>query len=143
MRHFIFIITLLCSIAYSQERITFDWLQTQVRMVEAFDLGTRSKVQKPRFEKALRKLDGKEVILKGYMLPLDVDGQSYALSANPYAACFFCGGAGVETVIGIWFDGPPPRRYKTDAVVVLRGTLVLSEIPGGYVYLLQEVKEVR
>lgn len=112
-------------------------------MVDAFDLATRSQVQRPRFEKPLKKLDGKTITIRGYVLPLDVDGQSYALSANPFAACFFCGGAGAESVLGLWFDGPPPRRYKTDEMATFEGTLVLNDVYGGYVYLLQQVKEVR
>ncbi|MEZ4688319.1 MAG: DUF3299 domain-containing protein [Bacteroidia bacterium] len=137
MKRFAIAIFFLTSLASAQTPVTWNWLQEQVRMVETFDLGSRQTVQRPRFEKDLRKLDGKQITLKGYVLPLDVDGQSFALSANPYAACFFCGGAGPESVIGLWFDGPAPRRYKIDEQVRFTGRLVLNETFDGYVYLLQ------
>jgi hypothetical protein len=137
MKHFTIILLLLSSFASAQTTVTWDWLQQQVYMVEAFDLASRQRVQRPRFLKDLRKLDGKQITIEGYVLPLDVDGQSYALSANPYAACFFCGGAGPESVIALWFDGPAPRRYKIDERARFTGRLVLNETYDGYVYLLQ------
>lgn len=143
IRYLILATVLSFSALQAQSPINWDLLQGNVEMVESFDLASRQRVRRPRFEKALRKLDGKEVTLKGYMLPTDIDGDSYVLSANAYAACFFCGGAGVESVIGLWFDGKPPRRYKTDEVVTFRGRLVLNQTYDGFIYLLQGVKEVR
>jgi hypothetical protein len=137
MKRLAIIILLLSGLAIAQEAVTWDWLQQQVRMVESFDLSSRQKIQRPRFEKALRKLDGKQITIEGYVLPLDVDGQSFPLSANPYAACFFCGGAGPESVIGLWFDGPAPKRYKIDERAKFTGRLILNEAFDGYVYLLQ------
>jgi len=51
------------------------------------------------FGKSIADLDGKEVIISGHMIPLDPMGISYVLSQNPNSSCFFCGGAGPETVL--------------------------------------------
>ena len=48
----------------------------------------------------------------------------FLLSKNPLASCFFCGGAGPETVIEVYFKEKPP--YKTDDVVEITGKLQLN-----------------
>jgi hypothetical protein len=48
----------------------------------------------PTFGAPLKKLENKEVIIKGYVIPVDVATNMYVLSAFPYSQCFFCGGAG-------------------------------------------------
>src|SRR4051812_9913474 len=47
----------------------------------------------PTFGPGIQKLNGKPVELTGYILPVDLDANLYVLSAFPYSACFFCGGA--------------------------------------------------
>jgi hypothetical protein len=79
----------------------------------------------PVFGEAVKALNGRVVQVRGYVIPLDVGGL-YALSKNPYAACFFCGGAGPETVMGLTFRDLP-RRFKTDEYITFEGILVLNE----------------
>jgi hypothetical protein len=78
----------------------------------------------PVFGPKIRALDGQKVSIKGYMIPLDVG--LYALSKNPYAACFFCGGAGPETITAVVF-AKPPKRYKTDEFLTLQGVFRLND----------------
>ena len=80
----------------------------------------------PVFSEAVQKLDGQKVIIKGYVIPMDVEGGQYALSAYPFSACFFCGGAGPETVMSLHFD-KKPKRYETDDVVRFTGELHLND----------------
>lgn len=47
----------------------------------------------PTFGPNVAKLKDKEVLLAGYVLPIDAEANLYALSAFPFSACFFCGGA--------------------------------------------------
>ena len=47
----------------------------------------------PSFGESVKKLEGKEVTIKGYMIPTDVSGDNYVISANPMSSCFFCGGS--------------------------------------------------
>ncbi len=70
-------------------------------------------------------LADKEVVLSGYMLPLDAMGTSYVLSRNPNASCFFCGGAGPETIVGLEMQPEFIKRYRTDAYMTFKGTLRL------------------
>lgn len=78
----------------------------------------------PVFGETTKALNGKKVSIKGYIIPLDVG--FYALSKNPYAACFFCGGAGPESIAGLTF-AKPPKRLKTDEFLTLQGVFVLNE----------------
>jgi hypothetical protein len=79
----------------------------------------------PTFGPAVQKLSGKEVAITGYVLPVDLDANLYVLSAFPYSACFFCGGAGPESVMTLKFK-KTPRKYKTDERLTFKGTLKLN-----------------
>ena len=79
----------------------------------------------PTFGPAINKLNGKEVLLTGYVLPIDMEANLYALSAFPFSACFFCGGAGPESVVSLKFK-KNGRKYKTDERHTFRGTMRLN-----------------
>jgi len=78
----------------------------------------------PVFGARIKALSGKPVRISGYIIPLDVG--LYALSKNPYSSCFFCGGAGPETIMTLVFKSPP-SRFKTDAYVTLTGMFQLND----------------
>ncbi len=79
----------------------------------------------PTFGPAVQKLSGKPVELTGYVLPVDLESNVYVLSAFPYSACFFCGGAGPESVVSLKFKNPG-LKFKTDERRTFRGTLKLN-----------------
>ncbi|MBC8152554.1 MAG: DUF3299 domain-containing protein [Bacteroidetes bacterium] len=79
----------------------------------------------PTFGPGVQKLNGKPVELTGYILPVDLDANLYVLSAFPYSACFFCGGAGPESVVSLKFK-KAGRKFKTDERLTFRGTLKLN-----------------
>ena len=68
----------------------------------------------------------KEVKITGYMIPLDGMGVSYVLSRNPNATCFFCGGAGPETVIELELLPSAIGKYKLDDYRTFKGILHLN-----------------
>lgn len=84
---------------------------------------TYGTVYLPEFSKEIKNLANKLVIIKGYLVP--VDKTTWALSKNTYAACFFCGKAGPETVIGLTFK-ENPGKLKMDANALLRGKFILN-----------------
>ncbi len=71
--------------------------------------------------------EGKEVKVKGYMIPLDGLGVAYVLSRNPNATCFFCGGAGPETVVELELAPHAIGRYKLDDYRTFKGVLVFNK----------------
>lgn len=83
--------------------------------------------QKGHFGSFVKKLNGEWVEIKGFMLPLDHAQNFYVLSRNPYSSCFFCGKAGLESVIRIKFkNSPDGSKYKMDDVITVRGRLNLN-----------------
>ena len=79
----------------------------------------------PTFGAGIQKLIGKPVELTGYVLPVDYESNLYVLSAFPYSACFFCGGAGPESVVSLKFK-KSGLKFKTDERRTFRGTLKLN-----------------
>jgi hypothetical protein len=69
-------------------------------------------------------LDGKEVIIKGFILPVDTDGDYMVLSALPMSQCFFCGGAGPETVMEVALS---KNKNLLNKEVTLKGKLKLNK----------------
>ena len=83
------------------------------------------KVDVPIFSEEVKKLEGKEVTIKGYIIPVEgyKSHKEFIFSAYPYSMCFFCGGAGPETVMEVKAKNPVP--FSAD-VITIRGTLQLN-----------------
>jgi hypothetical protein len=79
----------------------------------------------PVFSSTLKSLNGKPVEVQGYLIPIDLTGKTVALSANSYAACFFCGNAGPASVMILRMKNPN-TKVKTDAYKTVKGTLKLN-----------------
>lgn len=95
----------------------------------------------PVFGEKTKAIDRQKVSIKGYIIPLDVG--LYALSKYPYASCFFCGGAGPETIMGLTF-AQLPKRYKTDEFLTLRGMFHLNDSDvNKFMYQLYAVEVVK
>lgn len=81
----------------------------------------------PFLDSRIRAYEGKAFTLKGHYLPFDLeDKNTIIVSKYPYSACFFCGGAGPESVAEIHFKTRPPR-FKADQVITVTGILTLNE----------------
>jgi hypothetical protein len=81
----------------------------------------------PVFPADLKSLVGKEVSLEGYYMPIDVEGNAYIiLSKYPYSQCFFCGGAGPESIAEVTFKAKP-SKFEADQFIRVKGKLKLNE----------------
>ncbi|GAB2777118.1 hypothetical protein GCM10027275_20120 [Rhabdobacter roseus] len=78
----------------------------------------------PTFGPAVKNLEGKKVILRGYMIPMTADGEMLVISQQPMAMCFFCGGSGPESIAQVKLS--KPHRFKVDQVATIQGTLRLN-----------------
>ncbi len=81
----------------------------------------------PIFHENVQALDGKKVIISGYLIPLEETPNETitVLSANPYSSCYFCGGAGPETVMSVNTKGKM-KKVDMDKRVTLKGTFKLN-----------------
>jgi hypothetical protein len=81
----------------------------------------------PIFTTGIRSREGKEITLRGHYLPMEFDDtKTIVLSKFPFAACFFCGGAGPESVAEIHFS-EKPKRFKADQIITISGILKLND----------------
>jgi hypothetical protein len=97
--------------------------------------------QQPLFDLSLRRFDGEEVYISGYVIPLDLRNNLYVISAYPNASCFFCGGAGPESVMELQL-GKARRNYRTDEWKRFKGRLCLNESQDGRLhYVLENAEE--
>lgn len=83
------------------------------------------KVDVPVFAADIKALEGKMVEVSGYIVPVEgyKSHTEFVFSAYPYNMCFFCGGAGPETVMEV--TSKEPVKYSTERVK-LRGKLLLN-----------------
>lgn len=89
---------------------------------------------KPKFTKKIRSYEGKIVTVQGFIIPHDIaanamgdvedDGQSFMFSAFPLASCFFCGGAGAESVMEAF---PKKPIEYTERKITIKGRLEFNE----------------
>ena len=79
----------------------------------------------PTFGNTIKSFNGKLITITGYFLDISGNGRIFLLSQNPMAACFFCGGAGPETIIEVNFKEKPP--FKTDQIITITGVLELNK----------------
>lgn len=79
----------------------------------------------PTFSEDLKALAGKEISLEGYYLPIDVEGGAYVIiSKFPYSQCFFCGGAGPESIAEVYFKDS--KKFEADQYIRIKGKLKLN-----------------
>lgn len=81
--------------------------------------------QRATFSPDMIALEGKQVIITGYLLVLDGSQSVYLLSKNPMASCFFCGNGGPETIVDLKFSRQP--SFMMDELLSVKGTLFLNE----------------
>lgn len=96
----------------------------------------------PVFDENLKALNGKEIIIRGYVIPVDEEGDLIALSANPYSSCFFCGNASPASVMSIYLENKDDHFYL-DAYKTFKGQLFLNyDDPNQFYYILKNAKNI-
>ena len=83
------------------------------------------KIDVPVFSDPVKSLEGKEIEVKGYIIPVEgyKSHKEFIFSAFPYNMCFFCGGAGPETVMEV--ESKEAVEYTAEQVI-LKGKLTLN-----------------
>ncbi len=110
----------------AQDPAVISWsVLADVEYKEQYDEALQAYWLVPEFGSQPRRFEGKEVVLMGYFIPFNLDSEFYVLSRFPYSNCFFCGGAGPETVLELQFK-KPPCDLTMDKKYFFRGTLALN-----------------
>jgi len=85
---------------------------------------TYGEVQFPVVNEKVKAKGKKRVLISGFIVP--IDSKTFAISKNVFAACFFCGKAGPESIVGLKFRGTTPK-LKTDQYVTVEGSFRYNE----------------
>lgn len=99
---------------------------SKITFRKQFDEMMGMKVDVPVFSQDVKALEGSTIDVRGYVIPVTgfKSDTAFVFSAFPYSSCFFCGGAGPETVMEVY--STEPVKYTTEAIW-LRGTLQLND----------------
>ncbi|WP_299218162.1 hypothetical protein [uncultured Aquimarina sp.] len=121
----VFIITIWSqSDLFSQKQVTWNDL-TDVTFQNFYSAAYGEYFLKPTFGSHVKSYEGSKIIIKGYFLDFSIqEDEFYLISKNPRSSCFFCGGAGPESVVEVVFKQKP--KFKTDQIVEIKGVLELN-----------------
>ncbi|MBT8231019.1 MAG: hypothetical protein HKO66_11915 [Saprospiraceae bacterium] len=138
-----FILTL-NSNASAQEASQNTWKTlSKITYKKQYDELMGFKIDIPVFSSQVKALAGKEIEVKGYIIPVEgyKSHKEFIFSAFPYNMCFFCGGAGPETVMEV--EAAEPVEYTAEQVT-LKGILTLNDSDiNRLMYLIKEATIVR
>ncbi len=124
LRLVIILLLFINTAAFSQSKITWETL-SDVRFTDKYSKEVKAYFYYPHFGSSVKELEGKEVYLRGYVLEIDPKEDIYILSQNPYAACFFCGNGGPESIAELKLK-PKHRKLRMDQIVTIKGRLKLN-----------------
>jgi hypothetical protein len=126
MRIFIsvFILAAIITPAASQTENIWKTL-SRITYVKEYDELMGFKIDKPVFSEEIKALEGTVVSVRGFIIPTEgyKSHTEFIFSAFPYSMCFFCGGAGPETVMEVVTK--TPVKYTAEAIT-LKGVLHLN-----------------
>ena len=122
---FAFLLFAFINVAFSQKKMTWTWFSEHIKFENMFFEDAGIWMLGPKFDDAIQDLEGKEVFISGYIMPIDEEFNYYAISANSFARCFFCGGAGPETVMSLEFRDKT-LTFETDDFRTVKGRLRLN-----------------
>lgn len=85
----------------------------------------------------IMKHDNTEITIKGYHIPVMEDGL-IILSKYPNANCFFCGGAGMESIMEVRLVDKEHRHFEMDEKLTFKGKLKINTTEWEFVSLILE-----
>ena len=133
--------------SYKDGHIILTWEElAKVTFEEEYHEGVQEYIFRPIFSDTLKALDRKKVMVEGFVIPIEETGDEtfVVLSGLPYLQCFFCGGAGPETVIDILPKNKLKKRLTTDEKITFKGRLRLNADDLDYLnYILDDAELVK
>ena len=122
----IFLLTVALTISAATSPLLINWKKlSDVEFTRKLNKEVSMYFLYPTFGPSVKALQGKEIQIKGYIIPVDENENIYVVSAQPMAMCFFCGGSGPESIMELQFKNKK-QRFKTDEVRTVKGILQLN-----------------
>lgn len=131
MRKHLYILSSLLTLSLGLDaQVRNDWkLFETVEFKEQFSEEFQITMMEPVFSEEILSKEGEEIILLGYIVSSMESGEDYegiVFSKFPFENCYFCGGAGPETVAQIEFD-PSAHTFKLGNAYGFKGKLFLNK----------------
>ncbi len=98
---------------------------SKITFTKQYDELMGFKVDVPVFSEEIKAMEDGEITIRGYIIPVEgyKSHKEFIFSAYPYSMCFFCGGAGPETVMEVY--SAEAVEYTAEQVT-LKGKLELN-----------------
>jgi hypothetical protein len=124
-KSFLIIVTLFISLSIHAQADNMWKTLAKISYKKEYDELMGFKIDKPVFSDLIKGMEGKPITLKGYIIPVEgyKSHKEFIFSAFPYSMCFFCGGAGPETVMEV--KSKEAVKYTADQIT-LTGILRLN-----------------
>ncbi|MEY2904089.1 MAG: hypothetical protein RJA52_105 [Bacteroidota bacterium] len=138
----VLVMLLAVNIGYGQDATNVWNTLGKITFKKEYDEVFGFKVDVPVFSDEVKALENKEITIKGYIIPVEgyKSHKEFIFSAFPYNLCFFCGGAGPETVMEV--SAVEGVKYTTEPIFI-KGKLELnSKDINRLMYSLSNAKQV-
>lgn len=98
-----------------------------VQLEKVYDATIGIEIDKPTVGPIIKSLEGKEILLTGYIIPLTgkLAQSHFMLSRYPQNMCFFCGKAGPETAAQVFMEGDEKIAF-TEEKIKVKGILRIN-----------------
>lgn len=122
-----FVSTVLVMILSFSDPIDGWELFSRVRFTSKFFKEANTYYLVPEIDASIKSYEGKQVTLQGYYMPFELETKNaFVISQNPFAACFFCGGAGPESIAEVIVESKQVD-LEVDQFVTVTGTLKFND----------------
>ena len=126
--------------AAAQQEVSWTDL-SDVEFIPAFVDSLQLSYLFPEFGEIPENLEGEEIEMEGYFIPVNEDTGFYVLSQKPNASCYFCGAAGPETIVEIWLNKDQRKRIKMDDRIRVAGRFRINDTDLNHCnYILEDAK---
>jgi len=144
MKYLVTLFLLASTLQLTAQETTNTWKSlAKITYKKEYDELMGFKVDVPVFSEEIKEMAGKEINIKGYIIPVEgyKSHKEFIFSAYPYNMCFFCGGAGPETVMEV--SAVEPVKYTAEQIEI-QGKLELNDTDvNRLMYILTDVKLVK
>lgn len=124
---FIWLVMISFSAATAQDKKADMWNElAKTKFESKFNETLQEYIFYPTFSAQLKAMEGKEITIEGYYVPFAPEESNYViLSKFPQSQCFFCGGAGPESIVEVNFK-KDSHTFQVDDLITVRGKLKLN-----------------
>jgi hypothetical protein len=143
MKTYLFILLAFLSMEVRSQKSHWSTL-AMVSITTKFDQEFGIEIKKAKVSPLVKSMDGKEIELEGYIIPLTgkLAQSHFMLSKYSEKMCFFCGKAGPESAAQVFLKNNAKQKY-VDEKIWVKGILRINEDdPSGLLYTIDQAQVI-